>query len=85
MVRRRPCGEGDRKHRAAVSLAARLAIRYCNGHAVRHSDICKKSRGAGSGRRWLSSAILKAALLGTDDFDFHPVLLLWFVFDQRLF
>lgn len=44
--------------------ARSLAAKFVKKHAIRQGDICKRTSGSGSYRRWMPGAILKAALLG---------------------
>ena len=41
-----------------------LAEKFVKRFAVRNADVAKKTAGKGSARRWLPSAMLKAASLG---------------------
>ena len=41
-----------------------LAYKFVRRHAVREGDICNRTAGRGSSRRWLPSAMLKASSLG---------------------
>lgn len=41
-----------------------LAVRYLRHHAIRERDVAKRTAGSGSYRKWLPSAMLRAALLG---------------------
>lgn len=45
----------------------KLAEKYLEKHAVRHSDVVGEGCGVGGdqSRKWLPQAILRAALLGT--------------------
>lgn len=40
-----------------------LAVRYLRHHAIRERDVAKRTAGSGSYRKWLPSAMLRAALL----------------------
>ena len=43
-----------------------LAGKYINDHAVREADVLPKSRGSGSHKRWLPSAMLRVAPLASE-------------------